>query len=83
MTVEEVGARLGWCDRKARERVRVWFERQRDPAVPRVTKPRRACRGRRRYAVDEASFEAWRAALLAGEPAGAAAWRAQSPATTP
>ena len=65
MRVEDVAARLSWCDRKARERVRVWFERQHDPAVPRVTKPRRACRGRRRYVVDEASFEAWRAGLLA------------------
>lgn len=65
MTVEEIAARMYWCERKARERVRVWHERQHDPAVPRVTKPPCARRGRRRYVVDGASFEAWRALWLA------------------
>jgi hypothetical protein len=65
MTVEDVAARMYWCERKARERVRIWHERQHDAAVPRVTKPPCARRGRRRYAIDAASFEAWRAAYLA------------------
>ncbi len=65
MTVEDIAARMFWCARKARERVRLWHGRQHDPAVPRVTKPPCARRGRRRYVVDAASFEAWRAQHLA------------------
>ena len=45
--------------------MRFWRERQHDAAVPRVTKPACARRGRRRYVFDAASCEAWRTAYLA------------------
>lgn len=72
MTVDAVARRMGWCDRTARTYVAAWFnaweahrgrvargETSAAPRVPEVSKVRNGGRGRPRYDVAAASFEAF------------------------
>lgn len=72
MTVDSVARRMGWCDRTARTYVAAWFsaweahrgrvargEASAAPRVPEVTKVHHGGRGRPRYDVSKAGFEAW------------------------
>lgn len=60
LTVDDIARTLAVSVWTARRRAAAWFERQRDPRVPRVERRRTGGRGRPRYAVDAASFARWR-----------------------
>lgn len=65
LTVDDLCALTGDPPRTVRDRVASWYERQHEPALPRVRRAREAGAARWCYLVDRATYDAW----LAAEPA--------------